>query len=198
MDSIQMMVIGRGIERLFISSSAILSIYFGYKLFRSGIDAVQVGDIRFLGWVIALKQVGPGIFFALFGTILLSVSAMNNIKFENSLVKNEETGVQQQNNSVSFFGSADDQLRKAQVKGLQSAISAATCEDINPCPDRIPLKNAKLFLEALRKEILEKKLGDDILVFWDSNKQAFASGQVKDEKVLQKLNVVAPWFEGSE
>lgn len=188
MDPTQIMVVARGIERLFINAAAILSIYFGYKLFRAGIDATQIGDIKFLRWTVALKQVGPGIFFALFGTIVLSVSVMNAMKFENNFGESEKTAARTlETQKGAFMGSADPQVTRSQVRALTAAIGVASCDRVDACPDMIPLKSAKTYLDTLRTGILQKQFGDDVLIFWNSNKERLASGQVKDAKDLRRL-----------
>lgn len=57
--------------------------YMGYKLFMSGIvDSNSDVDANFRDTRVILKQVAPGTFFALFGTIVVGFAVFTGIKWE--------------------------------------------------------------------------------------------------------------------
>ena len=61
----------RGAERLLVVLSGALSIWMGWNLFKSKIVPKGDGTVAVGNWKVELKQVGPGIFFAAFGAIIL-------------------------------------------------------------------------------------------------------------------------------
>jgi hypothetical protein len=58
----------RGLERLGIVGLSGVSLILGWDLFRRGVLIAQNADFKTQGWTLRLQRVGPGIFFALFGT----------------------------------------------------------------------------------------------------------------------------------
>lgn len=66
-------------ERLLIVVGGILAIYLGYQLFVLGIDVAQ-GEAQAFG--IALRDFGPGLFFAALGTYILVRTLSASIKSE--------------------------------------------------------------------------------------------------------------------
>jgi hypothetical protein len=58
----------RGLERLGIVGLSGVSLILGWDLFRRGVSVAQSADFKAQGWTVRLQRVGPGIFFALFGT----------------------------------------------------------------------------------------------------------------------------------
>ena len=71
----------RGAERLFVVLSGALSIWMGWNLFKSNIVQKGDGAVTVGNWKVELKQVGPGIFFAAFGDIILYVYWATPLKF---------------------------------------------------------------------------------------------------------------------
>ena len=69
----EMLSLFRGTERLMIVGSATLALYLGYRLFVAGIINKQSGEFSGKSLSIKLINVGPGIFFALFGVCVLVV-----------------------------------------------------------------------------------------------------------------------------
>jgi len=71
----------RGIERLVIVIFAGASIFLGWNLFRVGVVDPQSASFSGQGYKFTLQKAGPGIFFALFGSVVLSVSLINGLTF---------------------------------------------------------------------------------------------------------------------
>jgi hypothetical protein len=67
-------MIFRGIERILTIVMGGFSIYCGWRLFLQNILNDQKGEIKAAGIYIKLAKVGPGVFFAAFGCIILSLS----------------------------------------------------------------------------------------------------------------------------
>lgn len=80
MDYDRTIVIMRFIERYIVAASGVLLLYLGYRLFTTiqdlgSLDAELPNNIK-----LQLNKVGPGVFFALFGTVLLTYVMSSEIK----------------------------------------------------------------------------------------------------------------------
>ena len=72
-------IITRAAERLLVVVGGLMGIYFGYRLFTNGVIVDQSASGEFRTFKLSLGRVGPGVFFALFGTTLLGYSLTNPI-----------------------------------------------------------------------------------------------------------------------
>jgi len=74
----------RSLERILVVAGAIVSIVLGYRLFHNiPFDREANGKISLPGGVeIMLAKIGPGAFFALFGSIVLGVSLYSDVTVE--------------------------------------------------------------------------------------------------------------------
>lgn len=77
----------RGVERILIIVFSGISLILGWNLFKSGIHPDQNAVIKTGGLFIKLSKVGPGIFFALFGSAVFVYSLSSPIQY---VEKNEE------------------------------------------------------------------------------------------------------------
>jgi hypothetical protein len=76
------------IYRCIIALSGALAIYLGYRLFfvvlaRQGELSVKTGE----NYELKLRNVAPGVFFALFGAVILAASLAKDIKTETTDAK---------------------------------------------------------------------------------------------------------------
>jgi hypothetical protein len=69
--------------RVFTITTGLVFAYLGYKLFCKGIYE-QSGDLKATWgkYTLVLRQAAPGIFFALFGVIVISISLIQGIDIE--------------------------------------------------------------------------------------------------------------------
>jgi hypothetical protein len=76
----------RHLERLFIVCSGMLSIWLGYRLFLAMPSAPRGdGEIKLPGGIsILLSRVGPGVFFALFGAMVIAFALREAVKINTS------------------------------------------------------------------------------------------------------------------
>ena len=72
----------RAIERLLIVLFGGMSLILGWYLFKLGILKRQEAELSGAGWKIKLMNVGPGVFFALFGSIIFIVAALRPVSLE--------------------------------------------------------------------------------------------------------------------
>lgn len=63
----------RGVERLLIVLFGGMAIYLGYRLFAVAAAAEGSLDATAKGWKLSLRRVAPGVFFALFGMVVLAL-----------------------------------------------------------------------------------------------------------------------------
>ena len=84
MDSELIAVAARHLERLLIVVAGGVSIYLGYRMFLA-IPRAQTGEgkVELPGGVsIYVTRVGPGVFFALFGAVILGLGLYHGLKIE--------------------------------------------------------------------------------------------------------------------
>lgn len=70
-DNLQAILLSRGLERLAIIAVAALSLFLGYRLFAIATDAKSAGEFKSAPFSFKLRNVGPGVFFGLFGALVL-------------------------------------------------------------------------------------------------------------------------------
>ena len=83
---VMVLAVGRAAERLIVDTVFGVSLVLGWNLFRVGIVNEQSAEASGKGWKVRLQKVGPGVFFALFGSIGLVVALQRplDIKTGNS------------------------------------------------------------------------------------------------------------------
>ena len=78
MDWLTAFILIRGAERIIIVLIGGASIWMGWRLFAAlGGDASQSAEFGGASLTIKLQKVGPGVFFALFGSLLIAASFWN-------------------------------------------------------------------------------------------------------------------------
>lgn len=87
----------RGVERLMAMATGALSIALGYHLFRLGVVGGQEGVIEKGDFKLHLVKVGPGVFFSLFGAVLVGYVAYAQVELREVVEfvdrKQEQTNV---------------------------------------------------------------------------------------------------------
>lgn len=86
MDPLILTIVTRAIERLLVVLAGGLAIYLGYRLF---LDMPQTergsGKVNLPGGIsIYLSRVGPGVFFSLFGAVVIGLSFQFGVSFNDS------------------------------------------------------------------------------------------------------------------
>jgi hypothetical protein len=86
MDPLILTIVIRGIERLLVVLAGGLAIYLGYRLFIAMPNAERgSGKVNLPGGVsIFLSRVGPGVFFSLFGAIVIGLSLQFGVSFNDA------------------------------------------------------------------------------------------------------------------
>ncbi|MGJ4789508.1 hypothetical protein EHQ52_15365 [Leptospira koniambonensis] len=104
----------RGIERLIIAFGGIFFGYLGYRLFMKGITTTK-SDLKFesVGLNIVFSGTGPGLFFMIFGAIILITSL-----YSGGVSISEKTSLDGKNTEVIALPASVDsnESEKAKVK----------------------------------------------------------------------------------
>jgi hypothetical protein len=93
----------RAVERIIVVAFGGISLILGWNLFKSGILRQQQAEFSKAGFSIKMLNVGPGVFFALFGAAILVTALSKPVQFAApppSLPDNDAIGV----NRSSYYG----------------------------------------------------------------------------------------------
>ena len=74
-------LVGRAIERIIIVIGGVCSLYFGFLLFRNNLEEKGDLEAKVKGFYLKLRDVGPGVFFGLFGAAILVFSTLTQVEF---------------------------------------------------------------------------------------------------------------------
>jgi hypothetical protein len=90
MDFELVVALARSLERLGIIAVSGLSIWSGYRLFSIVTEAEASGRFEAKGVQFTIQRVGPGVFFALFGCLVLLYALASPMKLSSKGQRNEE------------------------------------------------------------------------------------------------------------
>ena len=118
------LIIWRGLERLFAVIVAALCIYLGYLLFTKLPEkSDSSGKVILPGGIsIYLSRVGPGVFFALFGSIIIIYSIITQLEInpksqKNAENKNDSLKVE---SSIKYMSSMEGIMNSVQLEEYRS------------------------------------------------------------------------------
>jgi len=185
----QILAVGRVTERLLICLFSGLSLVLGWNLFRAGVLDQQSASAQARGWRIELKRVGPGVFFALFGSAVLAVS------LHSPLTLGGEPGASA--GQKQYNVSADPATAKQWVASLNTVLQIATPDKFQ-APEKQALARSGADLTNLRNALVIKQFGSDRFSEYQKNKERLAfdpSALQPDER--QRLEEVAGWMQAT-
>ncbi|NML18268.1 hypothetical protein [Azohydromonas caseinilytica] len=133
----------RGVERLIVVLFGGASIYFGYKLFEKAYQEFGELTAEAAGNKLSIKRVGPGVFFASFGMLILVTSLSYPLK---RVVEGKDNSGAEQQNTVAngqAFQSTSIYARGGIISGRETR-----------------LRDALFGAKFLKKEILENSVMD--------------------------------------
>jgi hypothetical protein len=201
MDKELIAVFARCAERLLIACGGVLALYFGYHLFLSrilkGQDAeIQKGDLK-----IKLMKVGPGVFFAIFGSAIMIYGIVNPLSFDKGLYSGNEppsTTSVTPTPSGGKFKYGDPSVSNAMRQRCQAINTARqVLEDrIRQDPaEKIRLLSAKETLTDDRDAIIVQQFGSDNLKLAKAKMDDFTVDPNKlsesDRNILRDMR---PWY----
>ena len=144
----------RFIERYIVAGAGVLLLYFGYRLFSS---AQELGDLSAeLPSQLKLKltQVGPGVFFALFGTVLLIYVISAKVD-----VTAQDTGKVMLSGTLNMNQPDEVNVKRA-IRAIE-LVRNVTITQIFPTSDdgKVELKDSLEVLRSLQKQQVDSLLG---------------------------------------
>lgn len=69
----------RAFERILIVMFSGISVILGWHLFKIGVVDQQSASLSGKGYKFTLQKVGPGVFFSLFGSVVMSIALINGL-----------------------------------------------------------------------------------------------------------------------
>ena len=171
MDPQSLVIVFRMLERILGVALGGLLIYFAYRLFldvRGKRTGTGSGDFSFAGGnKIKLTKVGPGIFFALFGTGILVFSLFRPVRIETSGPANPAQSSASAPATVKFLGSAsvpDTDEERARRRQETAAYIAALNKAVAQIPAAATAQERKTLeaaVAAAKLALMEPLWADD-------------------------------------
>lgn len=181
------------IERLAIIGSAFACIFFGWNLFRNSIVMGQDGKLTAGEWNVELKQVGPGIFFSLFGAAVLIAAFLHPMEFST-----DSSGVSRARGLLAQ--SEAEQIRFVRavnsIGAIKDSIGSQTGASVTLLrADADELDLAAKRLEEFRDQIVVAKFGSNALAKWRVNAAALRDNPTSLSPELQnEIRKVESWM----
>jgi hypothetical protein len=115
-DPVTILVAERVLERAVIAFFAGISMILGYSLFRAGIITQQQGEGEWGKLKIKLLSVGPGVFFALFGTIVMIILVVHGLSLPTIPVTSSIANSSEKDSAESIkYGTATNSLEFSSI-----------------------------------------------------------------------------------
>jgi hypothetical protein len=193
-------VIAVAVERLLVVGAGLISILLGWNLFVRAIIPNQSGTIAVGEWKVELKTVGPGIFFSLFGTVILVYVLINPAKYTTTVsdaatgpVTITAMGVRSASDTITFsYARAINTI--SQIDTQLAALPEGSVATVTPT-QRKDLNSASSRLKQLRRQILVSNFGASPIDEWEANQNIYlTSKQQLPLDLRQRLEKIAPWF----
>jgi hypothetical protein len=165
MSADQIFALGRVVERLLICTFGGISLVLGWNLFRVGVVTQQTADLAAKGWRLNLKRVGPGVFFALFGTLVLSLSLRSPLTLplqRGGDTSASEHGSQEGKNygsTVTYAHSDDPELARSWVASINTIERIATKDKFTTLTDQQSISRSEKTLSQLREALIVRQFG---------------------------------------
>jgi hypothetical protein len=121
-------------ERILIAAGGILSVYLGYKLFYVSSLKEGSGSLKSSLFDVSLTKVGPGIFFALFGSFVMVTSLNASVSYQSTRTAEPTT-------------SSNTQLVEASAKLLQ--VIDLTTNKLPDSPEKVRIQSSTKALQEI-------------------------------------------------
>jgi hypothetical protein len=199
---------GRVVERLMICAFAGLSLTYGWNLFRVGVLNEQSAEMAAKGWRVNLKRVGPGVFFALFGCVVLAVSLRSPLalplgpgKESGTQAGNTEDGktpVQKNRSQVTYLEGADEKITKQWVASLNTILHVATPDKFSAATEKKVVSRTDDDLETLRNTLVIQKFGASLFRDYNAyHKRVRDDGTPGTQQEQDRFEKIDEWMQGS-
>jgi hypothetical protein len=164
-------ILVRALERLLIVCIGGGALWMGWQLFlRLQTEMDQTAEMSYKDLSVKLQRVGPGIFFALFGTALLGIAVYQLP----SLGDPQSPGGRP---SVMMLDSSNQkQLERTIVAlNLTMVVQSKSKPPDLPQRDWTDFKDGELEIATLRNQLLKVRFGDKTFDAWWKNREALRS-----------------------
>jgi len=207
-DPITIIICERALERLVLAFFAGISLILGYRLFRAEIVGRQRGEMSWGNLKVKLLDVGPGIFFALFGAVVFGVLAYRTVDITDSnhlLTKGElrQSGNTKPEASHLRYGNAVEDVKLDSIsdddaRAITTVFNLLATRQLAPALDgsQVPaFEKSKKGLQLLRKSAAYKRFPDIAENYEDWSAKTSLDpnflATLKDEDRQQFLNMKA-------
>lgn len=183
----------RGSERLLIVLFGGMSLLLGWHLFSLGVVKDQRAEIKKGDFSVNFQKVGPGVFFALFGSAILALS----ISYQLGLSGDEPPAA----GPVYALSNSNKQQLFQQVQAINSLKRIGVLpntSDYAGIKSKILRSTSQLY--SLREELIRLGVGDSAYSTWKKHRNDYMSNRdlIDDEKVLRVLDDVNKWNTAGE
>lgn len=169
----------RGAERLLIVGFGGMSIFLGYRLFFVAAAGRGALDASIKDWKLSTRNLAPGIFFSLFGMVVLSLALSNALAIDRTLpgAFNENSATSASARRVRYL---DQPLPKtSRDKATELAFALLQVESFlstdGQTPDIFSLKPLGPRIASARHSIVESALGAGSLDWYERTSRDIAA-----------------------
>ena len=196
------LLVGRFIERLMVVSGGGLSLAFGWHLFKIGVVTDQRAELAKKDIRVQFEKVGPGVFFALFGAVILIISLCRPLVFsERTRSDHRRT---EELKTITYFTAENEHEILQHVKALNSQLQLITHEGFsNPAQpirqaDRDDLLKTMPTIVHLRNYIVSQKFGLGALQVWTQYGHEFLMDPAEvPQRHRDLLSEMEAWMKGT-
>ncbi|GAB3517771.1 hypothetical protein [Photobacterium alginatilyticum] len=173
----------RGIERLIIVIFSGASIFLGWNLFRVGVVDPQSAVFSGKGYKFALQKAGPGVFFALFGSIVLSIALINGL-----------TRTTKKDEAIIMYAGENKDERKVIAQSINT-LSLVDMEMLATIPGkRKRIKKAINSLQGYRDNLVRQVFGAEKV---DEYKKCYSQDQQHACRNTESFMEIESWRNGT-
>lgn len=170
MDTELIQAIGRVIERLSIIWFAGFSLWCGWRLFyRTVNEPDHQAEFAFKSFVVKLQRVAPGIFFAVFGCVVLSLG----LRAPLTLDRKCEGGNCETRTSYATGTTSEEALKRLSALNLIVRLANTSTDMQLAQADRAELRSRGETLDQIRMETIRVIAGADKLRTWVDYRERF-------------------------
>jgi hypothetical protein len=190
-----------------ICAFAGLSLTYGWNLFRAAVLTEQSAELAARGWRLNLRRVGPGVFFALFGCIILSISLRSPLALPLTASAQNPASTTGSENAKSlandrpeviYLEGKDAEIAKRWVADLNTILHVATPEKFGNATEKKVILRTEQDLETLRNALVIKQFGAP--TFRDYNlyrKRIRDEGIQSSPEEQEKFGQIDEWMQGN-
>jgi hypothetical protein len=194
MDPEMVVTIARSLERLMITAGGILALLYGFRLFLARIVNRQEASLETKDFSLKLSRVGPGVFFAILGTVILVYAVCSTLTLNPASTTKDGS-----KDSIHYFGSNNQTaLNRCQAINTTRQVLDKNIQAAAPdSSDRNNLVGAKELLSGIQDEIIANIFGPEKLKWAKLNIKTYSENNDRfSEEDQKKMAEIQPWLSG--